>query len=64
MQLLFPDTQINNSNNMIKISKQFLTVVFGINVVSSSEKKNATIKMNLEFFISFEHMYLHNTLHT
>lgn len=64
MQLLFPDTQINNSNNMIKISKQFLTVVFGINVVSPSEKKNAIIKMNLKFFISFEHMYLHNKLHT
>lgn len=44
MQLLFPDTQINNSNNMIKTSKQFLTVVFGINVVSPSEKKMQLLK--------------------
>lgn len=49
---------------MIRIIKQFLTVVFGVNVVSRSEKKNATIKINLKFFLSFEHMHLHNTLHT
>lgn len=48
---------------MIRIIKQFLTVVFGVNVVSRSEK-NATIKINLKFFLSFEHMHLHNTLHT
>lgn len=40
----FPDTQINNLNNMIRISKQFLTGVFGVNVVSPSEKKMQLLK--------------------